>query len=520
MTKQSIKAAVRQAKTEDKVARKDKGDLHTGAGIGGATLDSFVNFAHKLGVGADNPLTSGTYGYNPITRNRQLLEFMYRGSWIAGVAIDVVAADMTRAGIDLLCEMDPRDIDKLNKAVQTMGAWEALKENVSWGRLYGGSVAVMLVDGQDPKTPLRLETVGRNQFKGVLTLDRWMVESDLSDLVQDYGPHLGLPKYYKVMANAPALRGQAIHYSRIAQRHVGVQLPYQQRLTENLWGISVLERLYDRMIAFDSASTGAAQLVFKAHLRTLKIPGLRDIIAAGNAPMSGLIAYTEVMRRFQGIEGLTLLDGEDEFDVQGAGSGTMSGVDAVVSQLGQQLSGALQVPMTRLFGQAPGGLSTDDESGLRTYYDKIKQEQRSGMGPGCDTIFRLAAASEGIPLPPDFAIDFSSLWEMSDTEKQTNAKTNMETVGAAKDKGFISDKTALLELRQSSRYTGVFTNITQADIDAADDQVTPPVSDLDLAKLKLGVEDDEPAEGDKSLPTDVDPVKKPKPVRKKIDDAG
>lgn len=495
MAKQSIKGAVRAAMSQDKAARNAK--PFGGTTVGAPTADSFVNFAHKLGVGADNALTSGTYGYNPITRNRTLLEFMYRGSWIAGQACDVVAADMTRAGVDVLCELDPNDYSRLEAACGRNKVWDNLKACITWARLYGGAVAVMLVDGQDLKTPLRVETVGKGQFKGLLVLDRWQVESELGDLVTEFGPDLGKPKYYRVGANAPALRGQTIHYSRIAVRAVGVELPYQQALTEGLWGISVLERLYDRMVAFDSASTGAAQLVFKAFLRTLKIPGLRDIIAAGNAPMSGLVAYTEVMRRFQGIEGITMIDGDDEFDVQGAGSGTMSGVSGVIDQLGQQLSGALQVPMTRLFGQAPGGLSTDDASGLRTYYDHIQQEQRSSMTAGVTAIYRMQAQSEGIKLPENFAIDFASLWQLSDTEKQDVADKNTKTVLSAKESGLISDQTALKELRNTSRTTGVFATITDKEISAADDEVTPPVSEMDLAKLKLGVDaEDDPAADD------------------------
>ena len=38
-----------------------------------------------------------------------------------------------------------------------------------------------------------------------------------------------------------------------------------------------MERLYDRMIAFDSATTGAAQLVHKSYLRTFKVQKLRKI---------------------------------------------------------------------------------------------------------------------------------------------------------------------------------------------------------------------------------------------------
>lgn len=465
MPKQSIKAIVRDAVRADKAAR------NVGI-LGAATADSFVNFAQKLGIGADNPLSTATYGYNPITRNRILLEWIHRGSWLGGVAVDLVADDMTRAGVDFVNEMPPEDSEALSAAAENCGIWDQTNECVRWSRLYGGCIAVLLIDGQDLSTPFRLESVGKGQFKGMLTLDRWMIEPSLGDLVTDYGPHLGLPKYYKVQDNSPALRGKVVHHSRLAYRLEGVQLPYQQRLTENLWGISVLERLYDRMVAFDSASTGAAQLVYKSYLRTLKIEGLREIVAAGGAPMEGLMRYTEVMRRFQGAEGITLLDGGDEFDVQEHSA--FSGLSDALNQFGQQLSGALQIPLTRLFGQSPAGMSSTGESDLRTYYDHIRQQQNKTLRQGITTAYKCMAQSEGIKLPDNFAVKFASLMELDDTQKADVADKITGAVDKAQTAGLIGRQTALKELRQSSRITGIFTNITQEVIDAADDEVAPP----------------------------------------------
>jgi phage-related protein (TIGR01555 family) len=469
MRKQSIKGAVRDAIREDKLARKPTGSAAT---LGATTTDSFVNFAHKLGIGADNALSSSTYGYNPITRNRILLEWIHRGSWLGGVAVDLVADDMTRAGIEFKCEMPPEESGDLDRLAVSLGIWEAINETIKWGRLYGGSIGVMLIDGQDMKTPLRVETVGRGQFKGLLSLDRWMVEPSLEDLCQDFGPHLGLPNYYKVTAASPALKGVTIHHSRLAFRMVGVQLPYQQRLTENLWGISVLERLYDRMVAFDSASTGAAQLVYKSYLRTLKVEGLREIVAAGGAPLNGLMQYTEIMRRYQGIEGLTMIDSNDDLDIQGHQA--FSGLSDALNQFGQQLSGALQIPLVRLFGQSPAGLNSSGESDLRTFYDHIRQQQRRHLLGGITTTYKLIAQSEGVTLPDDFAVDFRSLWDLDDVQKADVASKVGDTVSKAVDGGLIGRQTALKELRQSARLTGIFTNITQELINSADDEVMAP----------------------------------------------
>lgn len=453
------------------------------------TQDSFVNFQHKMGVGADNPLTTGSYGFNPITRNRTLLEWIHRGSWLGGIAVDIIADDMTRAGSEFTNEMDPSDGENLEQRVTSMHLWESAAETIQWGRLYGGAICVALIDGQDLKTPLRAETVGPGQFKGVLVLDRWMVEPSVNNLVQEYGPDLGMPKFYRVTTNAPALRNQTIHYSRVLIRHDGVKVPYQQRLTENLWGISVLERLYDRMISFDSASTGAAQLVYKAYLRTVSVKDMRGVIAQGGPALDGLVRYVEMMRRFQSIEGITLIDGEDKLEVQGHQA--FSGLAEVVQMFGEQISGALQIPLTRLFGRSPGGLNSTGQSDERTYYDGIKQQQMRTLHRGMTMMYKLTALSEGIKLPDNFALAFRSLWQLNDQEKADAADKIGKTVGDAYTNGLIGRQTALKELRQASRTVAIFSNITAEDIESADNETGPPPGALEQAQIEgqLGSEE-------------------------------
>ena len=149
MSRTSVKALARAALAQDTKARsallaKVAGKQGTPK-LTGATVDSFVNFQHKLGVGADNPLSSSSYGFNPITRNRNLLEWIHRGSWLGGVAIDVVANDMTRAGVELTGELPPEDAARLHKAITVHQVWPTLNEGIRWGRLYGGAIVVALI---------------------------------------------------------------------------------------------------------------------------------------------------------------------------------------------------------------------------------------------------------------------------------------------------------------------------------------------------------------------------------------
>ena len=465
----SVERVAATAKTADEKARNKA-----------KAVDSFVNFAQNLGIGADNALSSGTYGFNPITRNRSLLEWIHRGSWLGGVAVDIVANDMTRMGIDIKGNIEPEDIEKLDEKAVSLHIWNELNNAIKWSRLYGGCLAVMLVDGQNPETPLRLETIKKDQFRGLLVLDRWMVEPALNDLVTEYGPDLGNPKFYRVTAQAPAMAQKRIHYSRCI-RLGGIKLPYWQALMENLWGLSVIERLYDRMIAFDSATTGAAQLVYKSYMRTYKIEGLRETVAAGGDALKGLTAYVDQMRRFQGIEGITLIDAED--DITSETHAAFGGLSDALQQFAQQLSGALQIPLVRLFGQSPVGFSTG-ETDLRNYYDTIRQDQEKDLRVGVTKIWRAMAASEGIDFPEGTTITFRSLWQLTDEAKSTIASTVGNVISAAEEGGLIGRGTALKELKQNSMVTGIFSNITAKDIKEAEAEGPPVPEDVEVAEVR------------------------------------
>lgn len=444
------------------------------------TLDSFVNFAHNLGVGADNAMTSSTYGFNPVTRNRTLLEWIHRGSWLGGVVVDSVADDMTRSGITHKGLIEPEHIEQIDEAATTLNVWGALNDTIKWSRLYGGGLAVILIDGQDPESPLRLNTIRKGQFRGLLSLDRWMVEPSLADLVTELGPSLGMPKFYRVTAMAPALSGLKVHHSRCI-RLEGIRLPYWQRLMENLWGLSVLERLYDRMIAFDSATTGAAQLVYKSYLRTLKVKDMRELVAAGGDALNGLTRYVDMMRRFQGIEGMTVIDAEDDFSADSHSA--FGGLSDALAQFGQQLSGASGIPLVRLFGQSPAGFSTGDTD-LRNYYDTVKQQQVKELLVPVTKVYRCLAASEGIQLPNGYKMEFNPLWQLTDSEKATIAQTDAQTIQGAEEAGIIDRVTALKELRQSSAVTNRFSNITDEMIEEAETEGPPIPEDVEVAEAR------------------------------------
>jgi phage-related protein (TIGR01555 family) len=405
---------------------------------------------------------------------------------------------MTREGIELNTVMDPEDVEKIIVALNIKQIWQSLNDVAKWARLYGGGLGYIAIDGQNPATPLRIETIRKGQFQGIIAMDRWMVNPDITNGVKVPGPDFGNPEFYDVVATSfqfpfPHFR---IHHTRVI-RMEGISLPFWQKQTEMMWGISVLERVFDRLTAFDSTTAGASQLTYRSYLRTLQIENLRGIIAEGGQAYEAMLAQLELVRRYQANEGITLLDAKDTFETH---SYTFAGLSDVINAMGDQIAGALQVPVARLFGQSPGGMNSTGDHELRTYYDNIKRLQERWFRRPLDVIIRVIAASEEVEIPDGFWYNFVSLWQLTAKEK---AEINAQDVQAftAMDNSCLPKRVLLEELRAAGRRTGYWSNITNEDIDdaaEADDADVPSPADLlaqeELSEQVAGEDIDGPAD--------------------------
>lgn len=465
--------------------------------------DGFANFVSRLGVnpGMDNQISEGIYELNLLTRNRLQLEAAYRGSWIVGAMIDAVAEDMTRAGVTISTSEGAKEIQNFQAGLKRLRVWETLCDEIKWARLYGGALGVLMVEGQDLSTPLRIETVGKGQFQGVAVYDRWQLYPDLTNVIPS-GPDIGLPAYYTIITSADLIAkqeqqanqqafttnnslamGTRVHHSRVI-RLIGVKLPFYQAITEMMWGMSELERIHDRLVSFDTATMSSANLINHANLRTVKVANLREILSSGGKAEEGLIKMFEYMRLYQSNEGLTLLDGEDDFATT---QYTFSGLSDMMLQFGQQLSGASGIPLVRLFGQSPAGLNSTGESDIRNYYDNINAQQEASLRPGVDKILRVAWQSLfGKPCPNDMEFMFTPLWQMTAKEKAEIGEIKTRTVTSAYESGLVDRPIAVKELRGASAETGLFGNITDEYISEAesDDVPMPELSEEDITKMK------------------------------------
>lgn len=437
--------------------------------------DGIANSLLRVGQVPQNLNNASRYRAKFKTMDRAQLEWAYQTSWMCGLVVDIVAEDMTREGIDVKSD-NPQIVDDINKQLDDLLVWSGICDALKWSRLYGGSIAVILIEGDDMSTPLR--EVRKDSFRGVAVFDRWQLDQSAQGAVQELGPNFGLPEFYRVIPTATDVHipSDRIHHSRVI-RFEGRRLPWNLRQAYMGWGASVLEPMFDCVSTFDTATSSASQLLSKAYLRFYKVKDLRDILT-NDIAAKGFLKQMDYMRQFQSNEGLTIGDAEDDFQTI---QYSFTGIPEIILQFGQQISGAIGVPLVRLFGQSPVGLNSTGESDLRIYYDNVKHEQDSDLRPGMKRLLNVMYQSiTGHAPGPDFGFEFKPLWQMSTEQKAATAQAMVGSIIQSLDSGAISTATALKELKKLSDVIGMFASITDEDIESAeetDNAMMPPTAE-------------------------------------------
>ena len=436
-------------------------------------LDAFSNVLARLGAGTPNLLEGTEYSLQRMSRDFNTLNALYRESWIVRRIIDVIPADMLKNWITITSGLDPDVEKRLSLTLRRTQLIDKLKRGMQWGRLYGGALGVMLVkhQGYDLSQALQLDWIMPGDFAGLLIFDRWNGVNPSSELIEDISdPDYGYPKYYTV--TDPAGGGSVkIHHSRVI-RFTGNTLPLWEEIAEMQWGASVVESIFDELRKRDNVSWNIAQLTFMANIRVLKMQDLGQLLAAtDNESQAELLRTLEAQNMLLNNMGMQVMDAADGLETH---QYTFGGLADCYQQFIMDISGAAEIPVTRLFGRSPSGLNATGESDLQNYYDMIAEKQESYLRPILNKVLPPFIISTLGSLPDDFDFEFDPVAEPSDKERADLAKCGTDNVVAAYNAGLISQRTALKELKQQSERTGVWTNITDEDIERASDSVEPP----------------------------------------------
>lgn len=430
--------------------------------------DSFQNPLARLGVGSNSLLEGTQYPIQRITRNYNLMNSLYRNSWIAKKIINAIPEDMCKKWFSISAELSPEMQDRFDKLEQRTLIREKIVEGLTWGRLYGGAGAIMLIEGHEDRLdePLELDDIMPNSFKGLMVLDRWSGIYPGIELITDISdPEFGLPEFYDIKDIGGNIK-QKVHHSRIL-RFIGRKLPFWEDQTEMHWGASEMEHVYDELAKRDNTSWNIASLIFQANVIINKVDGLDQTMAMTDETTQKDFYNVKTAQNQMRSNSAMLLIGEK--DDMTALNYSFAGINDIYQSFMLDVSGACDIPVTRLFGRSPAGMNATGESDENMYYDMIGQQQETVLKPKLNKLLPVMFMSEFGKVPDDLGIKFNPIKTPTDTETADLVGKKVTALKDLFDSGIISQRIVMLELHEMSYTTNMFTNITDEDIAKADD---------------------------------------------------
>ena len=442
-----------------------------------SALDGYSNAAAFLGE--DSPLiASGTFHRSGLTSQTELLTVSYRENWLVRRIIDMPSDDMTRAWYTLATALPENALHDIYRLEAKHSVKQEITNAIRMARLYGGSLALMVIRGEEDMLdqPLDPDMLLPGCFQGLLVLDRAQGIEPSLELVTDLDdPDFGLPMYYTVnlewnegwnrTAQAPGRPASAssavscavrIHHSRVL-RFIGRELPRMESVSEDYWGASELEHLWDELQKRSATSANIAQLIFQANITTLKMGDLGSHLAFGDENMRSVLMQTlSNENRLRTSYGLQLISTEDSLENHAY---SFSGLSDVYEAFMLDMAGAAEIPATKLFGRSPEGMNATGEADLHNYYDMISQLQERHLRPALERLLPILAISCWGFVPEDMEIVFRPVMTISNTERADLAQKLTADVFKAYEIGLLTADQALAELKIRGESIGLYTKL-------------------------------------------------------------
>lgn len=438
--------------------------------------DAYSNPSARLGVGTMNLGNDGHYVMQEMTWDLYQLTAMYRDNGIVKKIIEEIPKDMLKGWYELKTKIDGDAKRKITRLERTMNLQSKIFQGLTWGRLYGGAIGIIVIDGDEDilDEPLDLEYVMPDSFKNILIYDRWCgIMPSTTELIEDANdPECGLPMYYTVTGvydKAEEYQGVKIHHSRII-RFVGDELPYYQTIQNMYWGSSVIESVYEAIKNYDGLLANISALVYKANLRVYGIKDFDTTFLSDERDREDFAIMIEVINYLFSNQGMMVTNAENRVDSL---QYSFAGIGEVVQMAEMAVCAVTGYPATKLFGRSPDGMNATGTSDAQNYYERIENEQEARLRPIFDRLLPLIFMSEFGAVPDDLDYEFVSPRQPTEEERKNILAQVSSSITQYMANDVINQKMALTAIRNSTDLTGLDFGITDEDIENASETFFP-----------------------------------------------
>lgn len=374
------------------------------------TSDGLINVISGLGTSASKR------AHNEFVQTDTLIGWAnltaaYKTNWIARAVVDIPADDMTREWRTIKCA----DAEDIRKEEDRLDVQTSVNEALTWSRLFGGG-AILVISNQDLERPLQPTAIGKNGIERLMVFDRWDLIPLMINTWDILADNYLMPEFYTLYQGS-----QRIHHSHFI-KFTGAKLPRRDRIIFQGWGDSYLRKCLEDIKDTVAGKDGISELMQMANVDVITREGLSEELASDQE--KNIIERYQLFDSMKSIVNTALLDGDEKLDRLTL---NLSGVAPVLETMMTWVSGAAEIPSTRLFGRSPAGLNSTGDSDLANYYDSIRSKQNSMLSRAMRRLDELIVRSAIGTMPDDYNYDWRPLVQPSEKEQAETHKTQAET---------------------------------------------------------------------------------------------
>ena len=293
---------------------------------------------------------------------------MYINDPIARRVIELPVEEALKHGFEVY-EKNGRCHD-VEDALHALNVIDVFRQAAFEAGIYGGSLVLIGTKGNEsydkPITPSvygveSLRVVSKKKVKGVVYYERFLSKS--YDLAVQYELNEGETS-------------MSVHADR-ALKFVGSAVPCDKQRKYDYFGESRLKSLYKSLQAWRRVNDAVLQDTERSNLLVFEIKGL----VAAMSTQEGQMAISNRLNSlyFATKHGGVVTIEADKESIATPNLQKKSAKDNWLA-LANTLAADAGMPATMLFGRAPEGLSTDDNSGRNNWYNFVAQKRKAWFG--------------------------------------------------------------------------------------------------------------------------------------------
>lgn len=399
-----------------------------------SSLDGLINVVS--GLGTTKSKRSHNQWAMSLLQDYATLDSCYQSNWIARKICDIPAEDMTREWRRIKSD----GAEEIAALEQQLLIANQVQEATTWARLYGGS-GILMITGQDLTKPLNVNAIKKGDLTRLLVFDRWDMQGLTLNTWDVLAANYLKPEFYTIRGGS-----MQVHWTHFA-RFNGERLPRRWMEQTQGWGDSVLRKCIDDVSDMVAAKDGIAELMQEANIDVIKREGLTDELATDQD--EAIVDRYKLFSMMKSNIQMALLDENETLERQTL---NLSGVAPIIEQFMTWISGAADIPVTRMFGTSAKGMNATGEGDDRNYNNSIRAGQRSYLSEPMRTLDEVMVRSALGYWPDDYDYVWNPLSLPNAVEIAQSNKLNADTNIAYLDAGIVQRSQVMRELQASEEY--------------------------------------------------------------------